>query len=330
MTPEEISFQCTASLETLRKRSDVLGQIRQFFEQRKFIHVETPLLSRDSVVDRYIDPVTCLRSNVVDSSGDEKLYLQTSPEFAMKRLLASGASAIFQICKAFRKGESRSRHNPEFKMLEWYRVGDDLEAGMQLLADLALRLFKADQVDRISYRDAFLQYASVDPFAASVEQLRSACASHKVDAATFADDADRDTWLNLMMSEVVEPFLGRENPTIVFHWPASQSALAQVCLSKHGHEVAERFELFVQGVELANGYHELVDPDELEARNNKVNQQRLSDGREPLPNESSLLRAMQHGLPGCSGVALGVDRLLMVLLGKASIDDVIAFPFRRA
>ncbi len=295
------------------------------------MHVETPLISSDTVVDRYIEPVRLSRPSVVNGQQhDGELFLQTSPEFAMKRLIVAGATAIYQICKAFRKGEAGRRHNPEFTMLEWYRVGDDLSAGMELLADFAKEMFGAGQVDTVSYRDAFVKYASVDPFSASIDQLRSACENSNVDTSSFVGDQDRDSWLNLIMSEVVEPKLGIAGPVIIFHFPASQSALAKVCTDSNGNEVAERFELYVNGVELANGYHELLDADELERRNEKVNSQRVADGSDQLPAESKMLEAMRHRMPACSGVAVGVDRLLMVLLEKDSISEVIAFPFDRA
>lgn len=330
MAQQEFRFNPTASLGALRRRSQLLGGIRRFFEDREFIHVETPLLSRDTVVDRYIEPVVVDASNVLEGDGqDGQFFLQTSPEFAMKRLLASGATAIYQICKAFRKGEAGRRHNPEFTMLEWYRVGDDMDAGMKLLSDFAKHVFEAETVEQISYSDAFRKYAGVDPATASIHVLRIACKSNNVDVSSFENDRDRDSWLNLIMSEIVEPQLGLAKPVIVFHFPATQSALAKVCATADG-EVAERFELYVNGVELANGYHELLDADELERRNEKVNSQRLSDGNSPLPSQSELLEAMRHGLPACSGVALGVDRLMMVLLEKESIGDVIAFPIDRA
>ena len=331
MSPKETRFKPTASLETLRQRSVLLRKIRSFFEGREFIHVETPLLSQDTVIDRYIEPVRLSRSSVNDGQQQDKdLFLQTSPEFAMRRLVASGALAIYQICKAFRKGEAGRRHNPEFTMLEWYRVGDDLAAGIELLADFAKYMFESEHVDSVSYREAFVKHANVDPFAASIDQLRSACEAVDVDTSSFDADQDRDVWLNLIMSEIVEPKLGVANPEIIFHFPASQSALAKVCTDSRGDEVAERFELYVNGVELANGYHELLDADELECRNEKVNSQRESDGQVRLPSDSMLLEAMQRGLPACSGVALGVDRLMMVLLEKDSIEQVIAFPFDRA
>lgn len=331
MSQPEFRFNPTTSLASLRRRSQFLGEIRRFFDDREFIHVETPLLSRDTVVDRYIEPVVVDESSVLEGDGaDRQFFLQTSPEFAMKRLLASGATAIYQICKAFRKGEAGRRHNPEFTMLEWYRVGDDMNAGMELLSDFAKHMFQAQDVEQISYANAFRKFASVDPATASIDEFKMTCESNRIDVSSFENDCDRDSWLNLIMSEIVEPRLGLVNPVIVFHFPPTQSALAKVCVDGEGDEVAERFELYVNGVELANGYHELLDANELERRNEKVNLQRVSDGCSPLPTDSELLEAMRHGLPACSGVALGVDRLLMVLLEKESIGDVIAFPIDRA
>jgi len=331
MSAEEFQFRSTASLQALRRRSQLLREIRAFFEDRDFMHVETPLISRDTVVDRHIEPVEISASKITGaSSQSDPMFLQTSPEFAMKRLLASGATAIYQICKAFRKGESGRFHNPEFTMLEWYRVGDDCQAGIGLLADFAQHVFAVPAVDTMTYQEAFVKLADVDPLSASVKDLKAICQARGIDASAFAEDQDRDSWLNLVMSEVIEPGLGSKAPVIVSHWPASQAALAKVVTDDHGQQVAERFELFYRGVELANGYHELLDPDELESRNEKVNRQRAADGNQSLRSESRLLQAMQHGLPACSGVAVGVDRLLIVLLGLDSIDQAIAFPFDRA
>ena len=323
-------FQSTASISMLRRRSQLLQKIRQFFETRDFMHVETPLLSRDTVIDRYIEPVQIHHSNVTGvESETQTLFLQTSPEFAMKRLLASGATSIYQICKAFRQGESGRRHNPEFTMLEWYRVGDDYQAGIELLADFAEHIFGVGAVQK-TYRQAFIDFAKVDPFQSSLIELQQVCQSHNVDTRSFAGDQERDAWLNLIMSEIVEPKLAADHPVILTHWPASQAALAKVVCDESGQELAERFELYYRGVELANGYHELLDADELMSRNQKVNDLRRGDGNQTLPEESQLLRAMQSGLPACSGVAVGVDRLMMLLGDANSISEVIAFPFGRA
>lgn len=331
MFPIESDFKPTCSMDALRQRSELLAKIREFFESRDFIHVETPLVSRDTVVDRYIEPVVVQAEALMAGKGNEtNLFLQTSPEFAMKRLLAAGAKAIYQICKAFRKGESGRRHNPEFTMLEWYRVEDDLEAGMNLLAEFARHVCEVKQVTQLSYREAFLKFANADPFQCSLADLRRVCEAKELDLASFEAEHDRDQWLNLVMSEIVEPNLGVSHPEIVFHWPPSQAALANVCTDKSGQDVAERFELFYKGTELANGYHELCDADELLDRNREVNLQRQVDGSNPLPIESRMLDAMRRGLPACSGVALGIDRLMMVIHGMDSIDQTIPFPIERA
>jgi lysyl-tRNA synthetase class 2 len=225
----------------------------------------------------------------------------------MKRLLAAHADAlpaIYQVCKAFRGGEVGALHNPEFTMIEWYRVGDDYAAGMQLLADFAEALLGLGEPERITYRDAFLQYAGVDP--------------------TGRSDLDRD---ELLVTKV-EPHLGRTRPTIVYDYPASQAALARI--RNTDPPVAERFELYVRGIELANGYHELLDPAALRQRNRRSNLERQSDGKFTLPEDSRLLSAMDHGLPPCSGTALGFDRLVLIATGAAKLQDVLAFPIDRA
>jgi len=247
----------------------------------------------------------------------------------MKRLIVAGAGTVYQIGKCFRKGEKGSRHNPEFTMLEWYRSGDDLRAGMELLAELVETILELPKTAMLSYRETFLEFAKLDPFEASVSQMKAALDQHGVSLEqTDQDDLDRDGWLNLILSEVVEQHLGIERPVIVYDWPASQSALAIV--RAEDAPVAERFEIYVDGVELANGYHELLDPDELSIRNSINNQGRIKDGNRILPENSRLLEAMRYGMPQCAGVALGVDRLVMLATGANTIDEVIAFPIDRA
>ena len=322
-------FRPTASVEMLRRRSELTLAIHSFFQNQDFVHVETPLVSRDTVVDRHIEPVPLLRSSFTGSELDDRqMWLQTSPEFAMKRLLASGMDSIYQICKAFRQGEQGARHNPEFTMLEWYRCGDGLQEGMQLLSEFAAAILKRPPSEMISYKDAFLKHAQVDPFAESDGKLAELCRSKIKIAERFSEDQHRDFWLDLILVHLIEPHLGVDAPNIIYDWPASQSALAIV--REDEHPVAERFELYVDGVELANGYHELLDADELFKRNEHVNQQRLADGNAALPVESRLLDAMRAGMPACAGVAVGVDRLLMVLAGSKSIADVMAFGFEES
>ena len=327
-------FRPSASLETLKRRAELLKQVRRFFDDRGFLEVETPLLSHDVVVDRHLDPLAVtLFDDPREPSVGPTLWLQTSPEFAMKRLLAGGAMAIYQVCKAFRGGgESGLRHNPEFTMVEWYRVGDDYAAGRQLLSDLAEAILERGPAEQLTFREAFLRFAGVDPHTASISELIQAAVSRGVigpaDAARYAADGDRDAAIDLVLTQLVEDKLGRGRPTIIYDYPATQSALARV--RQDDVPVAERFELYVEGVELANGYHELLDAAVLRERNRLNNALRSADGKPELPIESRLLAAMDAGLPPCSGVALGFDRLVMLAVGASSIGEVLAFPLDRA
>lgn len=321
-------FLPTASLRMLARRAELLKQIRKFFDDRKFMEVETPLLSHDTVVDRYIEPICVSSKEVGLRDPQSHLWLQTSPEFAMKRVLAAGAQAIYQIAHALRAGESGTRHNPEFSMLEWYRAGDDQQRGIELLGEFACAVFDTETFCKTTYRELFQQFIGIDGLSQDVELFSSAARSIGLDVSAFATVKDVDQWRNLLLSQWIEPKLGHDVPLIVYDWPASQSALA-VCRDETP-PVAERFELYYRGIELANGYHELLDARELRKRNAVVNSQRISDGKRPLPEESRLLAAMESGIKPCSGVAVGVERLLMVLTGSTSISDVTAFPIDNA
>jgi len=323
------SFGPTASLATLKLRADLLRRLRAFFDSRNFLEVETPLLSADTVVDRHLDPLpVTLFDDPCDPSVGRTMWLQTSPEFAMKRLLTAGATAIYQVTRSFRGGERGSLHNPEFTIVEWYRLGDALDAGMHLLAELAEELLDVRAVERLTYRDAFLAHVGIDPHTATCETLVEAARERNLSSPTGLASEDRDGWLDLLLVECVEPHLGREAPTILYDYPASQAALARV--RDDDPAVAERFELYVRGIELANGYHELVDPEVLRQRNQAANRQRTAEGKYPLPEESRLLSAMQQGLPPCAGVALGFDRLVMLGAGVTDISQAMAFPIDRA
>ncbi|MCH2178992.1 MAG: EF-P lysine aminoacylase EpmA [Mariniblastus sp.] len=324
-------FQPTADIETLRRRAGLISNLRRFFEDRGFFEVDTPVLSGDIVIDRYLEPISVPRKAVVATQStsrigqsEEFLWMQTSPEFAMKRLVAAGADAIYQIAHAYRSGESGRLHNPEFTMLEWYRTGDTLESAMQRLGELATTMLGRDEFHCLTYRQIFQDHAGVDPLQAELAQLQQAAHQNGFQIEGISAEDDIDFWRNLLLTHVVEPKLGFGNPVIIYDWPASQSALAQV--REEQPPVAERFELYVDGVELANGYHELCDPIELRRRNKQINQLREQDGHPPLPVESRLLNAMESGLPPSCGVALGVDRLVMLALGKSSLREVIAFP----
>ena len=276
-------FLPTASLAMLRRRAELLQAVRRFFDSRGFLEVETPLLSHDTVVDRHLDPipVTQFKDSRQHDQG-EKLWLQTSPEFGMKRLLAAygevgrgspdtALSAMYQITRAFRGGaETGPLHNPEFTIVEWYRVGDDYSAGMQLLSDLAESILGRGPAVRLTYRDAFHRHAGFDPFHPVAKPPIS---------PSLPPDADSDLILDHWLTTEVEPHLGRDGPTILYDYPASQSALARI---RPGNPpIAERFELYVKGIELANGYHELLDPAVLRERNRINNQHRAADGKFP-------------------------------------------------
>ncbi|HZZ73175.1 MAG TPA: EF-P lysine aminoacylase EpmA [Pirellulales bacterium] len=327
--PGDDDFEPTATWPILEQRAALLRRARAFFDGRGFLEVETPLLSHDTVVDRQLDPFrTVLARDPQAPDQGASLWLQTSPEFAMKRLLAAGAPAIYQVAKVFRNGEIGARHNPEFTMLEWYRPGDSYAAGKQLLADLCTDLLRLEPPDEISYAEAFQTHLGLDPHRAPTADLIRAAEELGIAAPASLSPDDRDVWLELLLGERIEPRLGFDRPAILYDYPATQAALAQI--RSGDPPVAERFELYVRGVELANGFHELLDPAVLRARNQANNLLRRADGKPELPAESRLLRAMERGLPNCTGCALGFDRLVMLAVGAASIQDVLAFPIERA
>jgi lysyl-tRNA synthetase class 2 len=322
-------FLPTADWSRLRLRAELLQRVRAYFNERGFLEVETPILSHEIVVDRHLDPFeTLLNGDPRQPQSGERLFLQTSPEFAMKRLLAAGGEAIFQITRAFRNGGERGQlHNPEFTIVEWYRTRDGLVEGMQLLSDLAEALLARGPAASVSYREAFAQHAGIEPHTAGLELLTETAREHGLDVPNGLAH-DRDGLLTLMLVELVEPHLGRGRPTILYDYPASQAALARI--RNDPHPVAERFELYVDGMELANGYHELLDSEVLRRRSIEANAQRVADGKPPLPENSRLLAAMESGLPPCTGVALGFDRVVMIAASAQAIDEVIAFPIERA
>jgi lysyl-tRNA synthetase class 2 len=327
-----LNWQPSALIETLRERARIVQRIRSFFDARGFWEVETPGLSHDTVVDTFLEPIFVSRgaAGQSDESTDAgPLYLQTSPEFGMKRLLAAGAERIYQICKSFRAGETGDKHNIEFTMLEWYEADTDYQAGMNRLAEFATFMFSVKTCDRLTYREVFCQHLRFDPFQIGISELRNTTMRLGNTTKSSVERMNRDECLNVLLGCIVEPNLGTTAPLIVSDWPATQSALA--IIRRDGEfEYAERFELFYRGIELANGYHELTDAKLLAKRNIDVNQRRENNGRRQLPNDSQLLHAMACGMPKATGVALGVDRLVMLLLGFNSIRDVIAFPFDRA
>jgi len=322
----EKDWQPQATLDVLQRRAELLQQIRDFFARRDVLEVDTPVLSRAANTDPNID------SFVIDYAGPDspvsgQLYLHTSPEFAMKRLLAAGSGPIYQLCKVFRDGEAGRMHNPEFTLLEWYRPGFDHHALMDEVEELLNQLLGINVAfRRITYQQAFIDTTGIDPLTTSVEQCRAySIRSGPGDVTGLGENLD--AWLDLLMDQVVVPTLGN-TPVFIFDYPASQAALAR--LSANDSRVAERFELFISGVELANGFHELTDAGEQRQRFLSDNAQREQDDKPGYPIDENLLQALEHGLPDCAGVALGIERLLMLLTGKNYISDVLAFPISRA
>ena len=323
-----------ASAASLEQRAAIIWRIRDFFHRHGFSEVHTPTISRDSVVDRYIDPIVVEGAALAcaDASAAQ-YYLQTSPEFCMKRLLAAGMTAIYQLGPAYRASERGRFHNPEFTMLEWYRVGETFAQSVAFVAHLANELLSgfapaAQSTQTLTYQQAFQNVLALDPLSCSDDELIDAARHHSLSLGSSWHDQSRDDWLNLLFADIMQPLLGTVGPTVLTHYPASQAALAQV--SEEDPRTAERYELFWKGVELANGYHELLSASELRVRSERVLRLRRSDGKPDLPIDNRLLTAMQAGLPDSCGCALGVDRLVMVCLGAEVIDEVIAFPIERA
>ncbi len=309
-----------ASWQSLRRRAELLARIRTFFAARGVLEVETPLLAAATVTDLH------LASFRVDDGLPVTHYLQTSPEFAMKRLVAAGSGPIYQICKAFRRGEAGRQHNPEFTILEWYRPGWDHHALLDETDALLAELLGTPAAERVTYGELFGRLG-VDPHRDPIERIRRAAVEHGIDVAG-PQDLDRDGWLELLLSHVLEPQLGRGRPTFVLDFPASQAALARI--RRDDPPVAERFEVYVEGVELANGFHELADAGEQRRRFEHDLACRRRRGLEEVVVDERLLAALESGFPDCAGVAFGVDRLAMVAAGADSFADVTAFPIELA
>jgi len=304
------------NLLNLERRSELLSDLRQFFLERGFLEVETPLLSSEVIPEQHLEPVVVA----------DKQFLQASPELHMKRLVAAGMKAIYQVTRSFRGYEQGRLHNPEFTLVEWYRTGDDMQAGIALLDELCQTLLDTPRATCISYGQAFKQHVGLCPHTSTSDELSERARVLAIDAPEAMPKDDRDEWLNLLLATQVEPKLGISGPEILYDYPASQAALAKISQREDGIKVARRFELYWRGIELANGYDELTDAAELRNRLEAVNRSRQADGKKNLPLPESLLAAMKTGLPDCSGCALGFDRLVMLALKERSINEVMAFP----
>ncbi|HIF9371669.1 TPA: elongation factor P--(R)-beta-lysine ligase [Photobacterium damselae] len=318
----QMTWLPTADVAMLKQRAKLIAAIRQFFYQRDVLEVDTPAMSQATVTDIHLH--TFKTEFVGPGFADGQiLYLMTSPEFHMKRLLSAGSGAIYQICKSFRNEESGRYHNPEFTMLEWYRPGFDHHQLMDEMDELLQLILGCQQAERMSYQQAFLNVLGVCPLEGSMLELKQAAA--KLGLSDIAEpEEDRDTLLQLLFSIGIEGKIGQEVPAFVYDFPASQAALAQI--NPTDNRVAERFEVYFKGIELANGFHELANGDEQLIRFEADNHKRIEMGLEPQPIDMNLVNALRAGFPDCAGVALGIDRLIMLALGLKHIDQVTAFP----
>jgi len=315
-------WQSAVSFATLEARAKLLQTIRDFMAHRDIMEVETPVLGNTGVNDPAIRSLVTQFSHPADSR-QHTLYLQTSPEYAMKRLLAAGTGPVYQVSRVFRDGEMGRLHNPEFTLLEWYRPGFDHYALMEELEELMAQL-GWQAADRYEYRDLFLEYVGIDSLTATVPALQREARA----AGLHNASPERSLLLDYLFSYRVVPQLGLERPAFVIHYPACQGALAR--LKPDDLAVAERFEFFINGIEIANGFHELTDAGEQRQRITDEIERRRRYNDNILPIDERLLAALEAGLPDCAGVAVGVDRLLMCLLQLDSLEQVLAFPVDRA
>jgi elongation factor P--(R)-beta-lysine ligase len=326
------NWRPNAEVQTLKARAKLYQDIRHFFAKRDVLEVDTPLLSAGAASDPHILAIETLVSST-HKKNPLKYYLQTSPEFAMKRLLAAELGSIFQLCKAFRDNEIGRYHNPEFTILEWYRLDFDHFKLMDEVDAFLFNILATRPAKRISYQNLFMETLNIQPHTASIKELENKAKdlgfSYEMseENQTIKETLNKDDWLNILMTHYIEPNLGFDVPVMVYDYPASQAALARL---SENSSVAERFEVYVQGIELANGYHELTDPELQLERFEKDLTERLSLNQSLVPIDFRLIEALKSGLPHCSGIALGVDRLLMLKLNASSIAEVMAFTIERA
>lgn len=298
-----------------------MQQIRAFFDSRNVLEAETPALAQHSVTDPHLSGFAT-QWFAPDQLKTHHLYLQTSPEYAMKRLLCAGSGSIYQICKAFRNEENGRYHNPEFTLLEWYRVGFDHWQLTDEVETLLMEVLQCPKATRTSYQQAFLNILNIDPLTISLHELQSLCSDLGYGNIAH-NESNPDTLLQLLFCEKIETAFDPDIPQVIYHFPASQAALAK--LNNDDNRVAERFEVYFKGVELANGFHELSDPAEQQMRFEQDNALRESMNLPPVSIDERFLNALQQGLPDCSGVALGIDRLMMIAMNATHIEEVISF-----
>jgi len=324
-TLAKTTWQPTATIEKLKQRAAFLAQIRQFFAKRDVWEVDVPLMCHASITGIQLHTIRC---EYMAAEGLTTRYLQTSPEFAMKRLIAAGSGAIYYLGKAFRDEPTSRKHNPEFTMLEWYRPHFSYEALMEELAELLSELLPVSAVEKVTYVEVFQKYLNIDPLTAPIEILRARAKQLPGCEQVVELLFERDDILDLLLTHGIEKYLGNNKLTFLHLYPASQAALAKI--SAHDSRVAERFEVYYRGVELANGFGELADAKEQRNRFEQENRERIERGLPAIPIDEYLLAALDAGFPECAGVAVGMDRVIMLAANCASLSEVMAFPAERA
>ena len=312
-----MTWRPNSGVDIARARATTIRRARRYFDERDVLEVFTPALSRTTVTDPNIDSIAVLLN-------DKTFYLHTSPEYRMKRLIAAGFPDIYQVCRVFRNAESGRRHQAEFTMLEWYRLGFDLDSIIEDAVRLITSLVDAQTLERpniVSYSDAFSEKLSIDPLSTSIAALIDVTEADEALQQSIGDD--RDAWLDFAFATCVSPHFCDDPLTVIYHYPASQASLAKLCSQDAG--VAERFEIYFGAVELANGFVELTDADEQLARFENERERRSADGKQDVAIDYGLIEALRAGMPECAGVALGLDRLLMIAAGLQDIADVVTF-----
>lgn len=317
------NWKPNTTLETLKCRAALVNTARQFFQDNDYLEVDTPCLSLSTTPDPNIESFSTQFNNT-------HYFLHTSPEFPMKRLLAAGSGAIYQICKVFRKGEAGRNHNSEFTLIEWYQPGMSYRELMEQVDKLIRLLLKnklaLNETVLFTYQQAFEKFAGFNPFTVTKQQLHTVISKNNIQL--HKQTLTHDAYLDLIISVIIQPNLPKNKPVFIYDYPATQAALANI--RKGEINIAERFELFINGLELANGYQELLDASEQQQRFENENKQRLAAGQQAIPIDANLIEALQQGMPVVSGVAVGLDRVLMLATGKDSIQDVIAFTTDKA
>ncbi len=321
------TWKPVADLKVLRLRAQMLATIRTFFAQKEVLEVETPLLCSATGTDPQLD---FFSSFYHCKPKNKEMFLQTSPEFSMKRLLAAGSGSIFQICKAFRNAEIGRFHNPEFSILEWYRVGFSLDQLMDEVVELIIKVKgnPVTSVQKISYKNIFEQVTGLNPLVFCQQSYAEYAIKNGIEDAVSLCETDHSMWLDFIFSYKIQPSLEEQMLCMVYAYPAIQSSLARI--NQQNPLVSDRFEVFIKGVEIGNGFFELSDAVEQEQRFDLENKARKTKGLAVIEKDEKFLAALRAGLPDCSGIALGLDRLLMSMADSGSLGDVIAFPFDRA